>query len=565
MNFLLKNLEHALSDQHLLVGEKLLEDGKVTQLFENEHHLWIAKVDGFEVEVQISPSRVKACSCECETFEREKFCGHVAAGLLLLRRKLSETVREPRQNAQKNKPLAYQKLTVNAILDSVTQDELAAFVRNFARTNKQFSLALRAKFAVKVPLFDNQEKFGQLLDASIQTYRKANDRISIAGVKQLEKLLEELLGQADDALALEHFAEGWAMLSAIVGRFSPIIKKVDGEEELLKEKLRQAFTKLKELVALPIPPDLQAEIRAFCEAEFNRPAYRINGFSGPLLQVWLDLASDPEQWQQLLDALDADLAKPRADASYRAQLVMVKLAVLERPGMSAAAQAFTLDCLSDANKLLHVVDAVEETTGNFLPIKSLVEKGLRLLPDETVKARLEGILLQIAQTEGKADVIASISRQKFLETRDFAFYDQCKLHYKKGWEAFVKKLLADLVQRYDFRQNFPTIATILGREGKLVELLGLLEEQQSLEMLAAFDHFLLKTKPKETLQLYEKLLKSYLADHLGLKASKQVRAVLEHLHKMDAGGMANRLLSSIHAAFPQRKFYLEEDEIVGLL
>lgn len=551
-----------MDDRHLLVGEKLFEEGKVTRLFENEPHLWIASVDGFEVEMQITPSRVKACSCECDQFEREKMCGHLAAGLLNLRRKLSEKISQPRLS-QRPKQLAYQKLTVNAILDSVTQDELAAFVRNFARSNKQFSLALRAKFAAKVPLYDNREKFGQLLDSAISSYRKTNDRISVAGGRQLHKLLEELLGQADDALALEHFAEAWAMLSAIIGRFSPIIKKLEGDENPLHVPLEQAFTKINQLAALNIPPDLKEEISLFCSEEFNRPAYRLNGFSGQLLGIWTAMATDIEVCQQVLQAVDLELAKPKSDSNYKAALILAKLPLLARPGMDKANEAFTFECLSEPARLLQVVNAVEPS-GDFRPIKALVEKGHRLIADADMKARLEEVLLQIAQLEGQKDVIATISRQKFLETRDFAFYEQCRAHHKGNWDNFLKKLMAELIGRYDFRQNINTIATILGRENKHDDLLRLLDEQHSLDLLLQFDHYLLKSKPKEIVKLYENLLKEFLTDHLGLKASQRLRSVFTHLSKRGANDMAERLYLSIKAAFPKRVFYLDEMENVQI-
>lgn len=559
MNFLLKNLEVELDEHHLVIGEKLLEEGKVTRLFENEPHLWIATVNGFEIEMQISPSKVKACSCECEVFEKERMCGHVAGGLLLLRRQLSETVRQPRKERQ-NKTFSYQKLTINAILDSVTQEELGAFVRNFARTNKQFSLALRAKFAAKVALADNREKFGQVLDAAIQSYRKTNDRISAAGAAQLSKLVAELLGQADDALALEHFAEAWAMLSAIIGRFSPIVKKLDTEEPALPDQLNSAFDKIALLARAAIPPDLQEEISDFCEDEFHRPAYRLNGFSRHLLDVWVSLAKDDPAALKVLQAIDNELVRSTLDSKYRAQLLLAKLNLLEKPSLKSEAEAFTLDCLASPKKLMQVVEAVEPT-GDFRPIKPLIEKGHRLIPDEEIKRRLQAILLEIAQAEGQADVIAAISRQKFLETRDFDFYEKCKANHKGNWPVFVKKLLADLVSRYNYRQNLPAIATVLGREGMHDELLLLLEEQQSLEFMEAYDHFLVKAKPKQLGELYEKLLKDYLSNHLGLKASKRLRSIFLHLHKLGADRMVEQLFVAIKKAFPKRRFYLE-DEVV---
>ncbi|MBI5916534.1 MAG: hypothetical protein HY842_14245 [Bacteroidetes bacterium] len=559
MNFLLKNLEFELDDRYLLVGEKLLDDGKVSRLFENERHLWVASVDGFEVEMQISPSKVRAFSCECPVFLKEEMCGHVAAGLLLLRRKLSETKPENPKTKHSRKQLFYQKLTVNSVLDNVEPDDLTAFVRSFARSNQPFSLALRARFASKVPMPDEREKFGQLLDAAISSARKANDRISAAGATQLKNMLRELMGQADDAVALEHFAESWAILSAAVERVSPILRKLDGDDARLREAVREAFSKLTNLASLPIPPALQEEIRAYCLAEFGRPAYRLNGFSGPLLEIYLSLSTDTDMHRQLLQTIDNELVKPNLNPQYRSPLLVVKLKLLKKNDLEAEAEAFTLDCLAAPENLMNVVDAAEEH-GLLTQIKPLAEKGLRLIADPAVKKRLEEILLQIAQQEGESEVVTAISRQKFLETKDFGFYEKCKAHFRGDWADFVQQLLHDLVGQPNYRLNIHAIATILGMEAKPVELLALIEAQNSLDFLLIYDRFLLKTHPVAVLGLYEKLVKNYLTDHLGRKASQRLRSIFNHLRKNGAEALADRLFESVRASFPKRIFYLEEME-----
>ncbi|MCC6725262.1 MAG: hypothetical protein IT258_12190 [Saprospiraceae bacterium] len=558
MNFLLKNLEFELDDHYLLVAEKLLDEGKLTRLFENEPHLWIAEVDGFEVEIQISPSRVRACSCECEQFGKEKMCGHVAAGLLRLRRLISDAKPAPKASTRA-KPLTYQKLTVNAVLDNVSQDELAAFVRNFARGSNQFSLALRTKFAAKVPLLDDQAKFGQLLDSAIQLHRKANDRISHSGAVQLQRILDELLGQADDAIALEHYADAWAILGAVIGRFSPIIKKLDSDEEQFQKKLSTVFEKLKQLVSAKLPPSLSEAILEFCSSAFNRPAYYLNGFSGHLLQIWVALSSEPKALELVYEAVDHALHRPKIDPSYHSVLLSTKLDLLTKPSMAGHKEQFTLECLSEPQKLLQVVEVVEPS-GDFRSIKDLVEKGHRLINDEEVRRRLEPILLQSAKMEGQKDVVVSISRHQFLETKDFAFYEQCKANFKGNWPNFVKKLLAELVGRYDYRQNIAVIATILEKEAKLDELFSLLQEQRSLELLMAFDQSLLKEKTQATFQLYDTLLKEFLSNHLGVKASQKLRTIFNHLGKQGANGVSERLFVSLKSAFPKRVFYLDEIE-----
>lgn len=120
-----------MSENHLVIGEKILDANGVTSLFESERNLWIATVDGFEVEIQITPSKVRACSCECTIYQKENMCGHVAAGLFELRKKLTQ--KKIAANKKRKLQKTYGKLTTNSILEEVGVEELQAFVRHYAK------------------------------------------------------------------------------------------------------------------------------------------------------------------------------------------------------------------------------------------------------------------------------------------------------------------------------------------------------------------------------------------------------------------------------------------------
>ena len=559
MNFLLKNLEQELDEQHLLVGEKLLDENRVTRLFESERHLWIARVDQFEVELQISPSRIRACSCECPAFQRIKMCGHVAAGLLALRRKLSDKTVKTEKKTQKT-PAVYQKLTVNSILNAVSHDELSAFVRQFAQSNRNFTIALKAKFASRVPMPDSREKYAQLLDAAIQGSRKNNSHLSASTANHLLNVIKELHGQADDALALEHYAESWAILVAVVEKLTPVLRKIDGNNEAFIEYVRSCFDKITVLTEHPLAPALRQEIWHFLLTEFNRPAYRLNELSGLFTELMLRMANDPEKTKILLEAVEQELVKPWLTGPQRYPYLKTKILLLERKELKKAAAEFALECLSSSAKILEIVN-VAEATGILSNIRPLAEKGLRFIEDAAVKSRLEAVLLLIAQGHGDQKTVVQLSRKHLLETGDLAFFEKCKAHFEGDWQVFVQEILADLIRLPRFAEHIGTIATILGREGRQEELLKLLDNQQSLELLFGFDHFLLNTHPREVTALYDQLLKTYLSDHLGLQAARTLRSVLHHLQQSGAPGLADQLAVSIRQAFPNRAFLFEELEV----
>ncbi len=138
MNFPLKNLENHLKESWLLSGEELHEEGAVSGLVELERNLWVGRVKDREVEVQLSPSRVKAYSCDCPEFKKEKGCGHIAAALFYLRNLLRQRleVKEPVK-----KPLSDKKISFLQHLQLIPSDDLIDFVRDYARQNRPFASA----------------------------------------------------------------------------------------------------------------------------------------------------------------------------------------------------------------------------------------------------------------------------------------------------------------------------------------------------------------------------------------------------------------------------------------
>ncbi|MEZ4930999.1 MAG: hypothetical protein R2788_02550 [Saprospiraceae bacterium] len=312
MNYLLKNIELSLDEAHLLVGEKLLDEQKVTSLYESERNLWVAEVDGFETEMQISPSRVKACSCECGVFLKEKMCGHVAAGLLALRKRISE--KKARKSNVAGPEKTYQKLTVNAILDQVGKEELSAFVRHYASTNRNFSIALKTRFAGAVPMVDNTEKYRQVMDSVIKSALNKNGRISAPGTKQILATGVDFLGQATDSMALEHYVESWSVLKVLIEKVVPAINRADFEQAALLDFCQASFELLEQLVSEPIPPALRAEIWQFLIATAARPIYRGYDQLVPIFKQLLSMADDKSKSESLLALVDQELKRR---ASYQ--------------------------------------------------------------------------------------------------------------------------------------------------------------------------------------------------------------------------------------------------------
>ena len=188
MNFLLRHLENEVPESALLEGEALLEGGAVESLHELEKQLWIAQSEGFEVEVQLSGQKVTAGTCECDAFKASGICGHLVGTLLQVRQQ-QQRQKEKREQKKKatNTP---RRLTTGVVLDQVDPAELIDFVREYARTHRNFSIALKARFASSVSNLNSKDKYLQLLDTTINAVRKSDRQITMRGAQRLSRVLD---------------------------------------------------------------------------------------------------------------------------------------------------------------------------------------------------------------------------------------------------------------------------------------------------------------------------------------------------------------------------------------
>ena len=96
--FKLQELEEQFAEAFWLDGEDLQLAGSVRELTEVERHLWTSKVQTgqskHEVEIQITPSKVKSFSCECSNFMEKGNCAHIVATLIELRSLINHRKRE---------------------------------------------------------------------------------------------------------------------------------------------------------------------------------------------------------------------------------------------------------------------------------------------------------------------------------------------------------------------------------------------------------------------------------------------------------------------------------------
>lgn len=556
MNFPLKNLEFYIDEHLFVLGEKKLEEGKVLQLIEAEKHLWVAEVEECEVEVQISPSKVTACTCDCSTFLEEGMCGHIVSTLLLLRKTLSE--KKTAQKKRRKTKRIPKKLTTAVVLDQIPHDELMAFVQNYAKTNRNFSIALKTHFASAVTLNDNKDKYFQILETTLSASRKQDRSIGVRGVKKIAGVLEEILAQAEDEMARDFFAETLTILQAVVEKITPILSKVQDEQGLLKEKVEEAFDLMLQILEQALAPDLKMEIWEYCLEESRRPTYWRNKLVSFFHQMLLRLADNNKRKKRLIAYTDELLNANGKFKNHKTLLVLLKLHLLEQTNQLKKASQLVKAYLNEPDILLHATQQALKKK-NHQRVKYLAQEGLQLFRSKNLQNQLAMILLQVAQREQDLEALEKYAHQLLLSTLKIKYFKLLKKNIPtKSWVSYLKQLLLDLEKLSYSLPKRDLIAGIYVEEKAWAKLLEYIRSLQSLDLLRTYAPLLLRPYKKEVYYLYETFLIAYLKNYIGRKTAQKVRDIIIQLNELGARDLADRLVDLCREKYNERHLLMEE-------
>ena len=540
--FPLADLESQLPDGDRLAGEGLLDAGRVGVLVETERHLWTARVADHEPEVQLTPSRVRALSCGCAAFRERGSCAHVAA--LLLR------VRANRPAPKPNPSAGPKRLSIPAILQLADREELTNFLRDYAKRDKGFALALKARFAARVDLDDNREKYHQLIDGTLRTARKAGGTYSPRALKKTFPVLRELLGQADDAMARDSFADATDLLTAFIPRISQLLPRVPELEEALRELVSAAFARLSQLLERFPAPTLREILWRFGIEEIGKSRYRRGGVLEPLFALLLRLADEGEKRDALMAVLDEQLQRPFAVAAQRHALLSIKLDLLRRNGAADAVKQLLLENLDSPQLLTGMVRAELERQQPAAALE-LGEAGHARLQDRWAVNTLEDLLLRAAEQLGDTDRIERYGSSRFLTSYQFTYFDRLAGALSgSGWQA---RLEARLLAQPATARRTQALANWYARTEQPDALLRWLHTHPDLDLLEAHIGTLYAYSEKEAADLLRQFTRRYLDSHLGLVPARRIEQLLYALRQRGLPEVARRLAAFLRTTYPKRR------------
>lgn len=546
----LKNFEFHINPSTWNTAQDLVQIGAVRNLQEIEKHFWVAQItdaesQNFEVEIMITPHRIKAFTCECWPAGRRLMCAHIAAALVKIRQFL-EQKSEARQARSANKPAAEDgRLSVSNVLKNASGTDLAAFVREYARQDREFSLALKTWFASQFTGVENP--FALVFDTALP--RNAGARgLKDAELRRLRKTLLNLNTQLASAREESNVLAVFQITTALLQKTIPILPNLDSpKRRQLLEFCQNAVTHLIDLQSDNLSPELRENRRGFLLELLERNDYPAE-LEAPVVAFLYSEATEANWFEQIRQLFDRTTfpAPQRILNLFSAALAQRNLPeaivrVLQDYEQHTGHTIKALDCLYQ----LHCWDAVL-TVGDYL----LERNGLN-----TLQVReLENKILAAAENTGTKSRYKTVLRRMFQRNGSEAIYLRLKTLSGSGWP----KERASLLGKFQSAGNIAILAPLLAADGDWDTLTTVIKQQGNLALLQEYEAALLPTHQAFVRNFYINNLSAYLTEHFGRQAAGQVRQNLASLLRINQLQLVNEIIVALIARFPDRQSLPEE-------
>ena len=566
LNFSLDKLELYLDDNILLAAEGLMSLQKQTSLTEVEKNLFLAHfTEGGQIvesEVQLVGSKVKMVTCDCSIFKENEVCPHIAATLLeLLERR--KTKNEAKKNPSKSalaQTDVQPKLTIPNILKRIEPSQLIEFIADYARSDKQFALALKTRFASDLSFGTIEEHYKTLIENTLRNAKNPKGRITPKGWQQVFTMVDELRHKSESFFKSGELSAAFELVKITL----PIVHRLMRPSDAPKAKLERRQVLLTEILrgfeGLLVSPELGQQIWDFLLLEYAQNVRQ--EFSTRLFSSLLKNADTPIRVENLLQTIDNQIISCRQFIEVRDRLLTQKVQVLQKSGRVAEASALILSVSANPDVLLFAVQNAM-SSGDLDLAKSLSENGLQIFRTNSAATQnLEEYLLDIAEKQSDTEGALFYAEKRLLSNGQFSFYERLKKNSVSSDKltAIIQKL-ENQTYRIEKRD---LLAAIYLEEKLLDKLSNMIIELQSLELLRRFGvdlfEFDKENKGEKVVVLHKKVMYEYLYTHLGRPPAQRIRQVLESLIARGGLALAERLKSDLKKDFPERYSLNEELE-----
>ncbi|MDI6716533.1 MAG: hypothetical protein QME63_06275 [Actinomycetota bacterium] len=573
MQISINDLESLIDPTILQRGKDYFKRGLVAELEEVEEDRWSALVEGtqtYEVRVKLEGDRIAESLCDCP-YDFGPVCKHevavyLAIGHMLAGNDLPEKKKKRSKTKPKRKTIADK---ISDIVAKLTEEEMREIVLEYALNDREFRNTLLAQDLLKRDEAgkNKKEDYKRIMRDSLRSSMDRHGFIGYWSSSRAVRGIEDLVYEANKMLIEQKPESAVPIYQAAIEETVPALQYADDSSGNLGGVIELSFEKLNECAEDIADKNVRKDLFEYALKATKDKIY--DGWSDWQWE-WLGIASkligNLEEKKKLLQKIDELATASQIEDSYsskydRERAAELKLEILKRWDKEKVAQFIADNLEHTPIRRIALEDAIAQK--DYKKAKELAKAGMELDTKRGYPGLVHewlDLLLRIAELEKDVEAIRKYSKELFFNGHhEFKYYDKLKSTYsKEEWPDTADGLIKELIESRNCSAY--TMGEIYIREEKWTELLSLVKNNPSEQMLDYFGKYLEGLFPDDLIEVHEQVIREMLKRTSGRAIYQDACRRLRRMKKMGAGEKVKKMAEEFRRTYKNRRALLEELE-----
>lgn len=498
-----------------------------------------------ETEVLIGRKNVKAYSCDCAGFQERKMCPHIAGALHYIFQVVTEE--QQHKNLVKSRErLQAPRIQIKNIVSQLSEKELKVFLINQASRNPLLGGELKALFAHKIEVPDDQEKYFFVIKNYLSALSQG--RLSESKFNKLSTYLINLIRHGEDLCSEKNYREAALILLGLLKFLgTTIIRFRSFPWDALSLEIHLFLIKILEE---NLPPVFRIEFVGKLRKIYEDDAYVILDDQYNLFSILYDKIKDQRE-SIYFDLVQHSETRFDTDSGL---CTLFSMAIFQRD--NDALREMMIRNIQNLAVLRRLIE-IAKTRAELPVTKSLViyiryeSKGPKirkwafdqLVALESDQDKIRKIYADFIISDGRSDLLP--------ELRSLSG-DQ--------WPA----ILQDLVTNLEDGEHDNILLDVLVMNNDINGVITILNKNDDIGLLLAHADFLYRKNKKYLVQGLENAITRHLHDHIGYQSADYIIHVFTRLSRLKLDSVIEELYRFILKEFPERTYlikYLKESTV----
>ena len=543
----------ALENYFMHVPEMWLDEGRdllntIRPVPGDKKGFWVFRwQDQAEVETEVLVGRkyVKAYSCDCAGFQERKMCPHIAGALHYVFQVVTEE--QQHKNLIKSRErIQAPRIQIKNIVSQLSEKELKRFLINQASRNPLLSGELKALFAHKIEVPDDQEKYFFVIKNYLSALSQG--RLSESKFNKLSSYLINLIRHGEDLCSEKNYREAALILLGLLKFLgTTIIRFRSFPWESLSLEIHLFLVKIFEE---NLPPAFRIEFVGKLRKIYEDDAYVILDDQYNLFSILYDKIKDQRE------SIYFDLirhAETRFDTDS-GLCTLFSLAIYQRD-ISALREMIirNVQNLAVLRRLIEIAKTRAE-----LPVTKILVNHIRC-ESKGPKIR-KWAFDQLVAFESDQDKIRKIYGDFIIAESRSDLLPELRSLSGDQWPI----ILQDLATSLDDGKHDNILLDVLVMNDDLEKVITLLNKNDDSGLLLEHADYLHRKNRKYLIQGLENAIARHLSDHIGYQSADYIMHVFTRLGRLKLDSVIEELYRFILRKFPERTYlikYLKESAV----